>query len=98
MDLLDQVPGIKEHMESLEVQFGNKILKRRIDLGLTQERLVELIKQRGDLITQATVSKVECGEGNFGSDTYNKILSALGGITDFDIVFGSVQESSSNAR
>ncbi len=47
MELLDQVPGVKEHMNSFEVIMGEKILKRRLELGLTQSDLVELIKISG---------------------------------------------------
>lgn len=87
MDLLDHVPGVKEHMNSFQVQMGQKIMQRRLQLGLTQSELVEAILNSGQKITQATVSKVECGDNTIGSDTYDKILTALGGLDDFQIKF-----------
>lgn len=93
MELLDQVPGVKEHMNSFEVIMGEKILKRRLELGLTQSDLVELIKISGKKITQATISKVESGDSTIGTDTYNKILDALGGISEVKIEFGEFTKS-----
>lgn len=94
MRLLDEVPGVSEHMQSFEVQMGEKILKRRIELGLTQTQVVEIIRHQGDRITQATISKVECGDAAVGTDTYNKIMKALGGITNINIEFGELPKSS----
>ena len=34
MRLLDEVPGVEEHMQSFEVQMGEKILERRLQAGL----------------------------------------------------------------
>lgn len=94
MRLLDSVPGVTEHMESLEVIMAKKILKRRLDLGLTQSQVVERVYKQGASITQATVSKVECGDKTISTDTYNKIFTALGGITNLDIQFGELPKSS----
>lgn len=93
MRLLNKVPGVKEHMESFEVQMGKKILQRRIELGLTQTKLVEIVSSQGDRITQATISKVESGDTSVGSETYNKIFSALGGISELNIKFGELPKS-----
>lgn len=93
MSLLDQVPGVKEHMNSFEVQMGKKILQRRIELGLTQSQLVDLIIENGERVTQATISKVECGDASVGSDTYNKIFNALGGLENLEIQFGEYPKS-----
>lgn len=93
MRLLDEVPGVVEHMQSFEVQMGEKILGRRLQLGLTQTQVVELIRQQGELITQATVSKVESGDTTVTTDTYNKILKVLGGISNMSIEFGELPKS-----
>lgn len=93
MRLLDQVPGVEDHMESFEVIMGQKILQRRIELGLTQSQLVERICAQGDRITQATISKVETGDGTVGSDTYNKIFKALGRIASLDVNYGGLPKS-----
>lgn len=93
MELLDQVPGVKEHMNSFEVLMGEKILKRRLELGLTQSELVELIRINGQKITQSTISKVECGDATIGTNTYNKVLDALGGLSEVKIEFGEFPKS-----
>ncbi|MBM7581087.1 helix-turn-helix transcriptional regulator [Jeotgalibacillus terrae] len=93
MDMLNQVPGVKEHLSSMEVIMANKIIKRRIQLGLTQNDLVKLIRENGSSITQATISKVESGSSNIGSETYTKIINALGGIEDMEIQFGDSPKS-----
>ncbi|MFC9601721.1 helix-turn-helix domain-containing protein [Peribacillus butanolivorans] len=92
-ELLDQVPGVVEHMTSMEVIMAEKILKRRIDLGLTQSQVVEIVNAQGEKITQATISKVECGDGTVTTDTYNKIFYALG-IIDLNFEYGELPKSS----
>lgn len=94
MKLLDAVPGVVEHMESFQVQMGEKIFKRRVESGLTQTQVVEIIREQGDPITQATISKVECGDKTVSTETYNKILKALGGISSISIEFGELPKSS----
>lgn len=93
MKLLHQVPGVKEHMERFEMKMGIEVFRRRVELGLTQAELVEMINQNGEKITQATISKVERGEINVSSDTYNKIFNALGGIDDVDFSFSDCPKS-----
>lgn len=93
MKLLDTVPGVEEHMQSFEVQIAEKILKRRIELGLTQQQVVERVLEQGGRITQATISKVECGDPAINTETYNKILKALGGVASVSIEFGELPKS-----
>ncbi|SDN64523.1 Pou domain-N-terminal to homeobox domain-containing protein [Alkalicoccus daliensis] len=78
MQMLKQVPGTEKHLNSFSVLMGKKILKRRIELGLTQQELIVEIRKNGSNITQSTLSKVESGDANATSDTYNKIFYALG--------------------
>lgn len=94
MRLLDEVPGVEEHMKSFEVQMGEKILEQRLQASLTQTQVVGIVRQQGEAITQATISKVECGDATVGSDTYNKVLKALGGISSLSIEFGELSKSS----
>lgn len=94
MKLLDEVPGVRDHMKSFEVQMAEKILERRLQIGLTQTQVVEIVRQQGEPITQATISKVECGDATVGSDTYNKVLKALGGVSNLSIEFGELPKSS----
>ena len=90
--LLDQVPGVKEHMSSFHVQMGKQILKRRLELGLTQMEVVKKVQEQGEKITQATVSKVETGDNLVGADTYDKILKALDA-RSINIEFGDSPKS-----
>lgn len=85
MDKLKSVPGTVEHLNSYSVLMGKKILRRRYELGLTQGEVVQLIQDNGEKITQATLSKAESGDGNIGSDTYDKIFNALGGLHDVEV-------------
>lgn len=92
MDLLKTVPGVNEHLETLQVKLGKQILKRRLELGWTQTQLVEECKTRGiKNLTQPMLSKIESGTKNIESNTYEKVLQVLGGIEDLDIKFGHVQ-------
>lgn len=87
MEMLRQVPKVNEHLNKLSVIMGKKILKRRLELGLTQKEVVNIIKNHGDTITQATLSKVESGADNIKSETYDKIFLALGGLEDLTPTF-----------
>ncbi|HEU4963169.1 MAG TPA: helix-turn-helix transcriptional regulator [Bacilli bacterium] len=86
--LLHSVPGVKEHLESFSVRVGKIILKRRLDLGLTQQQLVDRINSQGEAITQATISKIESGHSGAKSSTYDKIFQALGGLNKLVARFG----------
>lgn len=82
MKMLKQVPGTEEHLNSFSVLMGKKILKRRIELGLTQQDVIKEINNNGEKITQSTLSKVESGDVNTTSATYDKIFKALGELSD----------------
>lgn len=90
MRLLDHVPGVEEHMKSFQVQMGEQILERRLQAGLTQTQVVRVVHHQGEPITQATISKVECGDTTVSSETYSKVLKALGGISNLSIEFGEL--------
>lgn len=93
IELLDKVPGVQEHMNSLEVQLGKKILQRRIKKGLTQSDVVDIVLKQGERITQKTISKVENGDAVIESNTYKKIFKALG-VKGFNIDL--IEESSND--
>ncbi|KAA0958136.1 helix-turn-helix domain-containing protein [Planococcus kocurii] len=82
MGILRQVPKVNEHLNKISVIMGKKILKRRLELGLTQKEVVSMIKDHGDTFTQATLSKIESGADNIKSETYDKVFVALGGLED----------------
>ena len=87
MGVLKQVPKVNEHLNKISVIMGKKILKRRLELGMTQKEVVSIIKNHGDTITQATLSKVESGVDNIKSETYDKVFWALGGLEDLTPTF-----------
>lgn len=87
MGILRQVPKVNEHLNKISVIMGKKILKRRLELGLTQTEVVNMIKDHGDNLTQATLSKIESGADNIKSETYDKVFWALGGLEDLTPTF-----------
>lgn len=90
MDLLKTVPGVTEHLNSLQVKLGKEILKRRMELGWTQANLVEKCVAHGISLTQPMLSKMESGMRNIEARTYQNVISVLGGIEELHIKFGSV--------
>lgn len=78
MNNLAKVPEVEEHMNKLHVQLAKLISKQRIQQGLTQSELVEIIKENGQDITQSQLSRIETGAGNINISTYEKVLGALG--------------------
>jgi len=90
MDLLKTVPGVSEHLDSLQVKLGKEILKRRMELGWTQARLVEKCILHGVSLTQPMLSKMESGMKNIEARTYQNVMTVLGGIEELEIKFGPV--------
>ncbi|MBA4535536.1 helix-turn-helix domain-containing protein [Brevibacillus halotolerans] len=78
MNRFKKVPGVKEYLESFQVQVGKQILKRRIELGLTQQQIVDKCRERGFNITQSMLSKMETGSKNIEINTYESVLSVIG--------------------
>jgi len=93
MHRLKQVPGVKKHLSKHAVLMGKKILKRRIELGYTQLKVVEESKKKGYALTQATLSRAESGDDNITSATYDKIVEALGGLEDITPEFKVLSKS-----
>jgi transcriptional regulator with XRE-family HTH domain len=76
---LDEVPGVKEFMESFPVLIAHQIIARRIDLGWTQEELAKQVKiATGVSMPQSTISRVEGASPGIKEETYEKILRTLG--------------------
>ena len=87
MNRLKQVPKVNEHLNSTAVIMGKQILKRRLELGLTQQQVIALIEQQGKTMTQARLSKIETGDSNITTDSYDKVFEALGELDDLKIEF-----------
>lgn len=82
MRLLEGVPGVTEHLNSFEVQMGKKILAKRLQVGLTQEQVVDLVSSQEVSLTRETLSKAETGSKSVGKNIYNAILQALGDVPE----------------
>lgn len=78
MDLLKTVPSVTEHLNSLQVKLGKEILKRRMELGWTQSKLVEICNSKGVSLTQPMLSKMETGIRNIEAKTYQNVMDVLG--------------------
>ena len=87
MDALMNSKSVKDYMRQEQVQLGIKILKRRLELGLTQMQVVALSKERNVPITQAQLSKIENGDPRIKITVYKKALETLGGHIKVDVDF-----------
>jgi transcriptional regulator with XRE-family HTH domain len=87
MSILKSVPGVTEHLNKPSVIMGKQIAKRRIEMGLTQTKLVEVAREKGITLTQATVSKAEAGHEGVTQGTLNKIVITLGELEDLQLNF-----------
>lgn len=88
-DLMDtlELPGVKQHMNSLPVQLGLEVLKKRIELDLTQAQVVKLGLIRKISLTQAQLSRIENGDTEISIDKYLDALHVLGGHLKPDVEF-----------
>lgn len=77
MKKIRSVPAVAENRKSIHFKLGIAILKKRLELNLTQEELVERVKANGGTITQATISKMESAETDVKLSTFVKVLEAL---------------------
>lgn len=87
MALLKRVPGVTDHLQKPSVLLARQIAKRRIQIGLTQAKLVEQAREKGIILTQSTVSKVEAGHEGVTQGTIDKVVLALGGLDDMQMNF-----------
>jgi transcriptional regulator with XRE-family HTH domain len=85
--MLDDVPGVKDFMESYSVKIGRVILHRRLDLGWTQTELASKVKSKtGKSMHQSTISAMEGGSPGITADLYDRVLRTLG-IKDIAVRF-----------
>lgn len=87
MDTLMDVPEVEEHINSLPVQLGLKVLKQRIELNLTQTQVIKLAKYKGIQLTQAQLSRIENGDTNTSIEVYKRALNVLGGSMKVEVEF-----------
>jgi transcriptional regulator with XRE-family HTH domain len=85
--MLDEVPDVKDLMESYSVKIGRVILHRRLDLGWTQKELASKVKlTTGKSMHQSTISAMEGGSPGITADLYDRVLRTLG-IKDIAVRF-----------
>lgn len=87
MDKLMDIPEVEEHINSLPVQLGLKVLKQRMELNLTQSQVIKLAKYKGIQLTQAQLSRIENGDTNTSIDVYKRALNVLGGSMKVEVEF-----------
>lgn len=87
MDTLMAVPEVKEHINSLPVQLGLKVLKQRMELNLTQTQVIKLAKYKGIQLTQAQLSRIENGDTNTSIEVYKRAINVLGGSMKVEVEF-----------
>lgn len=80
MNNLSELPKVQEHMNKLHVRLAKEIYSRRLEKGLTQTKVVELIRKNGGKVTQAQLSRIETANENINISTYQEVLDVL----DFD--------------
>jgi len=68
----NKIPAVKDYLESLPVVIGDLVLHHRMNRGWTQQQLAAEAKTN-----QATISKIEAGNGGTKMDTVGKVLRAL---------------------
>lgn len=89
MDALMNSKSVQDYMRQEQVQLGIIILKKRLELGLTQMQVVALSKKRNVSITQAQLSKIENGDPSIKIAVYKKALETLGGHIKVDVDFNN---------
>lgn len=78
MNMIQSVPSVAESNDRPQLELAIAIQKKRLEMNLTQQELVKIIKANGHAITQATISKMESAEGDVKLSTYFKVTNALG--------------------
>lgn len=78
MNMIQSVPSVAESNDRPQLELAIAIQKKRLEMNLTQQELVKIIKANGHAITQATISKMESAEGDVKLSTYLKVTNALG--------------------
>lgn len=78
MSLLKKVPGVEQHLNSFNIIKGKQILKKRMELGLTQKEICEIVNKKGYCLTPSTLMKIESGYKDIPNNTYDQILKLVG--------------------
>ena len=73
----------------IKVELGKKIKRMRLNRGLTQEQLAEMID-----VSQRTLSGIEIGENFVTAETLDKIIRALNTTTEELFATNHLKDSS----
>ncbi len=77
----------------IKQELGQKIKRMRINRGLTQEQLAELVD-----VSQRTMSGIEIGENFVTADTLDKIIKALNTTSEEIFATNHIKESNELLR
>lgn len=85
MKIMDKkIPRSRDYVNSVSNVMARGILKRRLELGLTQSELANLVKDvTGKTMHQSTISEVEGGTAILTTETYDRVLKTLGMTIEF---------------
>lgn len=77
MKKLMDISTVREHMNRPEVKKGREVLKKRLELGLSQGVVVGYAKSKGIECSTEDLSRAEVGDTELSIEFYNTILSIL---------------------
>lgn len=77
MESFKSVPSITEHLNSSQVTLGKEIMKRRMELGLSRDMLIEKCNSKGLSLTQSVLSDMELGLRSIEVVIYKNIIEIL---------------------
>jgi ribosome-binding protein aMBF1 (putative translation factor) len=73
VEATNELPEVKEYLQSFPVIIGDLVLARRLQLGWTQKELAEKAETN-----QARISQIEAGAEGVKVGTLGKVFGALG--------------------
>lgn len=73
MEEVNDIPEVKEYLNSFPVIIGDLVMARRMQLGWTQKELAKMADT-----TQARISQIESGHEGIKVGTIDKVFKVLG--------------------
>lgn len=79
IEIIEEVPGVKEFMRSFPVASGLEILKKRLDMKKSPDELCDFIQRKTGLELSAdALHQMEWGDASVPVIHYQTVLQALG--------------------
>ncbi|WP_167670250.1 helix-turn-helix domain-containing protein [Paenibacillus tianmuensis] len=69
----EEIPEVREYLNSFSVIIGDLVMSRRLQLGWSQKELANAART-----TQARISQIEAAHEGIKMETINKVFRALG--------------------